>query len=172
LVYTHTIDTGGQGTGWQQVGSWTAGGSRYPPSVVSVAPSSGGGVSQTFSFVYSDADGYADLSGAVILVNSYLGANNACYLGYSRTSNIIGLANDAVTAWDVRTFGSAGVVENSQCALNLGASSASGSGNLLTLNLALTFKPAFAGAKLVYTHTIDTGGQGTGWQQAGIWTVQ
>ncbi len=154
------------------MGSWTAGGSRYPPSVVSVAPSSGGGVSQTFSFVYSDADGYADLSGAVILVNSYLGANNACYLGYSRTSNIIGLANDAVTAWDVRTFGSAGVVENSQCALNLGASSASGSGNLLTLNLALTFKPAFAGAKLVYTHTIDTGGQGTGWQQAGIWTVQ
>jgi hypothetical protein len=41
----------------------------------------------------------------------------------------------------------------------------------LTVNLALSFKPAFAGAKTVYMQTQDAAGWATGWQARGSWTV-
>jgi hypothetical protein len=54
--------------------------------------------------------------------------------------------------------------------VNAGASSASGAGNTLTLNLALTFKPAFAGAKTNFLFVADNAGQFSGWQARGTWT--
>ena len=42
----------------------------------------------------------------------------------------------------------------------------------MTVNLALTFKAPFAGAKNIYMQTQDTGGLATGWQQRGAWTAQ
>ena len=45
------------------------------------------------------------------------------------------------------------------------------SGNTLTLNLAMTFKPAYAGAKNIYMHAVDISGTNSGWQQLGTWTV-
>jgi hypothetical protein len=48
------------------------------------------------------------------------------------------------------TIGAAGTLPNSQCTINVGASSVSASGNNLTLNLALTFESAYAGAKNTY----------------------
>jgi hypothetical protein len=53
--------------------------------------------------------------------------------------------------------------------LNAAASSVSGSGNNLTLNIALTFKPAFSGAKNIYMDAYD--GTESGWQQKGSWTI-
>jgi hypothetical protein len=44
-------------------------------------------------------------------------------------------------------------------------------GNTLTLNLAMTFKPAFAGAKNIYMYGVDVSGPNSGWQQLGTWTV-
>jgi hypothetical protein len=44
-----------------------------------------------------------------------------------------------------------------------------GSGNDLTLNLALTFKPAFTGARNVYMDVYD--GLDSFWQLKGAWTV-
>jgi len=63
-------------------------------------------------------------------------------------------------------------VQNSQCVLNGTGSSAVGSGNNLTVNLALAFKPGFAGAKVVNLYAQDNGGLGSGFQQKGTWTAQ
>ncbi|MEK7755471.1 MAG: hypothetical protein AAB654_26335, partial [Acidobacteriota bacterium] len=75
--------------------------------------------------------------------------------------------------WDTMTLGSSGTLQNSQCAINVGASSISGSDNTLTLNLAITFKPAFVGARNIYTYVLDTARKisHSGWIQAGSWTV-
>lgn len=59
-------------------------------------------------------------------------------------------------------LGGSGILQNSQCALNAAASSSSGSGNNLTLNVALSFKPVFAGLKIVYMLAYDNSGQNTG----------
>ena len=154
-----------------QLGAWTASGGN-PPAAGSVTPSSGTGSSQTFSFVFTDADGAGDLSGIYILINSALSIPNSCTMAYYPASNALYLINNANTgvAGAVQP-GVAGTVANSQCAVNGGGSSVSRSGNALTLGIQLTFQPAFAGARLVYADAIDSGGLSSGWVQLGAWTT-
>jgi hypothetical protein len=45
------------------------------------------------------------------------------------------------------------------------------SGNTLTVTLALTFAPAFSGAKNVYAYAQNGTGINSGWQTRGTWTV-
>jgi hypothetical protein len=41
----------------------------------------------------------------------------------------------------------------------------------LTLNLAMTFQHAYAGAKNIYMYAADVSGPNSAWQQPGTWTV-
>ncbi|MBZ5609140.1 MAG: hypothetical protein LAP38_12835 [Acidobacteriia bacterium] len=63
-------------------------------------------------------------------------------------------------------------LQNSQCSLNVASATVSLNGNSLTLNLPLTFKPAFAGSKTVYSVALDSAGPWSGWQSRGSWTAQ
>jgi hypothetical protein len=36
----------------------------------------------------------------------------------------------------------------------------------------VTFKPAFAGARVIYGYAQDQSNQNSGWQTLGVWTVQ
>src|SRR5262249_50241702 len=86
--------------------------------------------------------------------------------------NAIQLSNDAGTNWiGSATPGVAGTLQNTQCILDGGSSSASGSGNNLTVNLAITFKPGFAGAKNVYMQVQNASNTLTSWQARGTWTA-
>ena len=70
------------------------------------------------------------------------------------------------------TIGQPGTLQNSQCTLDVGASSASGSGTNLTVNLAFSFQPGFVGLKNHYMRADDTVNNLTsGWQNRGTWTV-
>src|SRR5262249_21784902 len=123
-----------------------------PPTVSSVSPMNGSGASQTFSFIFSDADGYTDLNIVYGLFNSTLSTANACFFAYSRVDGHLYLFNDAGGGLvpGSLTPGGAGSLTNSQCTLDGPGSSVSGAGNTLTVNAALTFKPAFTGAKNIY----------------------
>ena len=159
----------GTDSGWQLKGAWTVPGATGPPAPVSVTPSSGSGSSQTFSFVSSSPRGYAALSTILVVVNSALAGAGGCYFLYYPASNLLYLANDAGTAWAGSvTLGQSGSVQNSQCAVNAAASSTSGSGNNLTLNVALSFQAAFSGSKNIYMDAYD--GADSGWQLQGTWT--
>lgn len=141
-----------------------------PPSAVSVTPNSGSGSTQTFAFAFSNPGGAAGLISVQIDIAATLSAAHACYLYYSVGSNVIYLADDAGAYHAGLTVGSPGTSQNSQCTVNAGSSSVGMSGNLLTLNLVLSFKPAFAGAKNVYMEAYN--GQDSGWAQRGTWTAQ
>ncbi|HYW41807.1 MAG TPA: hypothetical protein VE959_03050 [Bryobacteraceae bacterium] len=168
-TYMEVYDGAGD-SGWQQRGSWTVP-SAGAPAAVSVTPSSGSGASQTFTFAYSDPDGFAALVSSQILINNPMTASGGCYLLYSRSTNSIYLTNDAGTVWqNPVTLGQSGTLRNSQCSVNPLNSSASSSGNNLTLNLAITFQTAFGGAKNTYMEVSDGAGD-SGWQQRGSWTV-
>jgi hypothetical protein len=97
-------------------------------------------------------------------------ASNSCFLYYNIAANQINLLNDAGAAWTAATPGAATTLQNSQCSLNVATSSVTLNGNTLTLNLAMTFKPAYAGAKNIYMYTADAAAN-SGWQQLGAWTV-
>jgi hypothetical protein len=172
-IYMQTQDSAGLGTGWQPKGTWVVvAGGNQPPTVVSVNPNSGSGSSRTFSFVYSDPNGYTDLPWVQVNINQVLSPTNGCYLHYERASNALWVLNDSATAWlGPVILGTAGTAQNSQCVVNAANSSASGSGNNLTLNLALSFKSAFTGAKTIHMQTEDNAGLASGWQVKGTWTV-
>src|SRR5438132_779004 len=74
--------------------------------------------------------------------------------------------------WNPITIGQAGTVENSQCKIDGPGSSATLGANL-TLNVAVTFKPAFAGNKSIYLEVDDHGGKISAGPRAqlGTWNV-
>jgi hypothetical protein len=161
-------------TNWQEMGVWAVGTFvNQPPAVLSVSPSSGSGWSRSFTFVASDANGFADLESVHILIHSGLNASNACYVAYVRGDNRLWMLSDQGTAWlGPVTAGAAGTLQNSQCSVSAAESGASGSGNTLTLNLALSFKASFAGLRRIYALARDLGGLTTSWQELGTWAVQ
>ena len=165
-IYMEVYD--GLDSGWQLKGSWTVFSATLGP--VSVTPASGTGSNQTFSFVFSDPQGYTAISTVSMIFNTTLSGTGGCYLLYYRGSNVLYLANDANAAWlGPFTLGQSSTIQNSQCGVNTAGSSASGSGNNLTVNLALSFQTAFQGTRNVYMEVYD--GADSGWQQKGAWTV-
>ena len=155
---------------WVQAGSWTVPVSAAPPAPVSVSPSSGSGASQTFIATFSDGAGAADITAARILINSSLSGTSACFLYYVGGSQLLYLLSDAGAFQTPITIGTLGTLSNSQCSLNVGASSAVLSGNTLTLNLAVTFTPAFAGPKNVFLEAQNAEVL-SAWAQLGAWTA-
>jgi hypothetical protein len=143
------------------------------PSAVSVSPSSGSGLSQAFSFQFSDPQGYNDLSLMWFGFSSSVFAANGCKVQYTPHAKTLYLQDDTGTSLlGPVTPGVAGTVSNSQCTVNAGTSSVSASGNTLTVKLAITFKSAFAGLQTAYMYAIDLSGlQTSGWQSRGGWTV-
>ena len=95
----------------------------------------------------------------------------SCLIYYDRERNTVFLLNDAGTNWQSGGLGSVGALENSQCALSLSASDVSIANTILTLNLALTFKTAFAGPKNIYLYAASKSGGNSGWWDRGDWTV-
>jgi len=167
-VYVEVND-GVVDTGWLQLGSFTV--VNTPVATLSLTPGSGSGMSQTFSFVLYDDRGYTAISSSMIIVNSQLSVANGCFLYFDRADNWLYLTNNAGTAWQgPATIGQSTTLQNSQCTISAAGSSTSGSGNTLTLNVAVTFQTAFAGSKLVYNEVND-GTNDTGWVQQGSWTV-
>jgi hypothetical protein len=167
-IYMDAYD--GTDSGWQQKGSWTVPGTLGLSGPVSFTTGSGSGGNQTFSFVYSSSKGYKALSTVLTIINNALASASGCYFLYYPGSRLLYLANDASTGWaGSAVIGQGGTLQNSQCILNAGASSVSGSGSTLTLNVALSFHASFSGTKNIYMDAYD--GTDSGWQQKGSWSI-
>jgi hypothetical protein len=144
-----------------------------PVTADSVLPASGSGSAQTFTLTYSDGNGAADLATAWAWINATFASTsaNSCLFYYNRPTNALLLLNDAGTAWTPAALGAAGTLQNSQCAIAMGSSTTvSSSGNTLTINVAITFKPSFSGAKNFYQYAAGSSSN-SGWQTRGTWTV-
>ena len=165
-VYMQAVSPFGTAA-WQQEGVWTV---PAQVQVVSVTPSSGSGFSQTFGLQYSDTAGSTDIASVSVLVNSSLSTAAACSVVYTRASNALALLTDSGALPGSTIAPGTGSQQNSQCTLNGARSSVTPSGTTLTLNLALTFQPAFGGAENVYLQAVAPSGTAA-WQQKGTWTV-
>jgi hypothetical protein len=146
------------------------------PVPVSVTPSSGSGQSQTFKFTYSHQNGFAAITSVSLIINSSLSTNRGCYLYYARASNTLwmgeegGWSGPLILGQSLSPGAPFGILQNKQCTVHGAGSSASGSGNNLVLNLALSFDDFFQGNKNVYLEAYD-GIQDSGWVQSGMWSV-
>jgi len=139
----------------------------------SMTPASGSGTVQTFALQYSDSIGAGNLATLVAWFSAAPASSivNSCFVYYQRSSNLAFLLNDAATAWTSGMRGSHTVIQNSQCAIQLASTTATGIGTALTLNLAVTFNAAYAGPKTTYMLAGNFNGTTSGWQARGMWTV-
>jgi hypothetical protein len=171
--YMRASDTvHGMDSGWQNMGTWVPS-MPATPSAVSVSPSSGSGTSQIFTYLYSDTSGYQNIYSVNTILNSTLNQVSSCTTMYLPASHSLYLAQDGGSAWlGPVTIGQAGTLQNSQCAVDAGASSASGSGTNLTVNLAFSFSSSFVGMKNHYMRAWDAvNNLDSGWQNRGTWTT-
>jgi len=143
------------------------------PSVITMSPQSGSSVVQTFTFTFRDPDGYANLDVVNVLINNFLDGRFACYIAYSRTTNVLYLVNDTGTALlPGLVMNGTGATGNSFCSITGAGSSASGAGSDLTLSLNMAFNSTnFAGDKVVYLAARDLASGNSGWQTRGVWRI-
>jgi hypothetical protein len=124
------------------------------------------------TWTFTDAAGADDIGQAHMLVTGNGTGNQACYLIYSQTDNMLGLLTDAganPTVWTVA--GGAGVLLNSQCSIAAAGFRADAAGNVLTLTETTVFATAFAGVKALMQYTYTKANVGSGWAAAGNFTV-
>ena len=169
-IFMYAAGSGGANSDWQARGTWTV--TAAVVTVGAVTPASGSGAAQTFALQYSDSAGFADLATTWVWFTTAVGSAAAtCVMYYEPATDRVYLANDAGSTWLWGLRGGAGTVQNSQCAISLAATDVTAGGNTLTLNLAVSFKPAFAGAKTVFMYAAAKGGVNSDWQARGTWTV-
>ncbi len=170
-IFMYAANASGINSGWQDRGDWTVPGIVLGVTADSVTPNTGSGTTQTFALQYSDGLGATNLTQAWVWFTPAMGSGaNSCLAYYDRPTNTIFLLNDAGSTWMSAAPGSATTLQNSQCAIAMGTSGAMASGSALTVNLPMTFKPAFAGGKNIFMFATN-GTQNSGWQDRGDWTV-
>jgi len=153
------------------------------PTFISLTPNnlmSSVGVPVEFSLTVGDGDGWQDLKDLRFVVKEGTGTGtsaDAIVVWYSSLKpDRINLWNHTENRWVWAVFGSAVVLENTNCSLDASQSSISGSGDILTLNLSITPKSAFLGAPLtgnkrIFLRLTDTAGHILRDPQIGSWIV-
>ena len=171
-VFLQAASRGGDQSTLDNRGSWTVPSANQAPVSLSVSPTAGSATTQTFTFKYFEANGATDIRWTEMAVATALTSVGTCYLHYDRAANTIQLANDAGSDWvGTKTLAAAGTLQNSQCTVDAGASSASNTSGTLTVNLNLTFRAIFGGSKNVFMQALDLAGAAAGWSQMGTFTV-
>ncbi|HYW48003.1 MAG TPA: hypothetical protein VE959_34380 [Bryobacteraceae bacterium] len=166
-------------SGWQPLGVANVPGAvqATTTAVVSMSPSSGSGFGPApFTFSFSDTKGFQDFGVLNVLVNNALDGRHACYLAYSRPTNILYLVDDAGDGGGPfagsAVLSGAGSIQNSQCAVSWGAAPVAAGGNGLTLALNIGFTAALGGNRIFYLAARDVNDlNNTGWQAMGTWMV-
>ncbi len=148
------------------------------PTVGVPTPSAGVGLTQSFTFTFQDPNGASNLTVLNVLINNAIDGRNSCYLAYVPSGTSTGtllVVNDAGDAGgpfagslQVPSVGNAG---NSQCTVVGTGTSASMSGDTLTLTLVMSFSASYSGNRVVYAAARNLGGHNSGWRAKGVWTV-
>ena len=133
------------------------------PSVVSVDQTGTTGSAQEITAVYQHSAGAAALTQVDLLFSTTGGTEFACFISYDPGSGTLTLANDTTSSGGTSLAIGSGSAANDQCGIDGAASSASASGNQLTLVVSVTLVSGFPGNNAVYLRARDAS-TSTGWQ--------
>jgi hypothetical protein len=142
------------------------------PSIVSVLPTEGEGPVATISVRVLSPKGVNNLKGIMMLVGSQKDPKS-CLIFYEPRSRGIAMAANSARDWlPILAAGSAGLLENGRCIINLANSEGSEEGNLVRLTMRMKFKAGFSGMKNIYVYADDRQGHATGWQLWAKWNIK
>jgi len=171
VLYLSAQDKSLANSGWSALGTWNVPGPPVSgPSVTGMSPGYTTSLGPTtYTFTFSDTNGWQDIGVANILINSAIDGRQACYIAYVPSTASVLLVDDAGDAggpYQGMVLPGSGSVSNSQCTISGTGSSVSGSGNTLTLKLAVTFATSFAGDRLFFlaarNNTLNSNWQAVG----------
>ncbi|HZU28084.1 MAG TPA: hypothetical protein VFA04_21315 [Bryobacteraceae bacterium] len=170
-VYMRAISSGGT-SGFVAKGTWSAA-ANQAPAIVSMSPNSGTGNPQSFTFTYSDPNGWTDLGSVYLLFNSTIATPlNGCYMYYVPAVNTLYLRGDnGVSTAGALTPGGAGSASNSQCSVAASGISVAPSGNNLALTVSINFASTFTGLKHAYLRAIDNSSADSHYVSGGTWSA-
>jgi len=162
-------EDGSINTAWVQQGTYKVAVDAPPvPTADSVSPEAGRGITQTFTFVFTDSQNAANLTAAAMLFAPVLDVANSCYVVYDRSVGSLQLEWDSATGADLKPAGSSAPVQNSQCAI--GSTSVTTTALSTVISLDITFKGVSTGPKNIYMYGADADGStNTGWVEKGTW---
>jgi len=171
VAYLSAQDISSNNSGWQALGTWNVPGSTPAgPWVSGMSPGHSTNAAQTYQFTFTDTNGFRDISVANILVNSAIDGRHACYVAFVPATSSVLLVDDAGDAggpYSGMVLPGSASVSNSQCSISAAGSSVGGTGNTLTLTLAITFAQSFAGNQLFFLAARNASGQNSNWQAVG-----
>lgn len=174
-AWMYCIDSTGRSDGWEVVSS-----APYcsAPQNISVTPSGGAlavGAPFYLEAVYADAQGFDDITTAVVLVNTTISAARCADLYYDRTTNRLFLRDDLSTRWlGGHTPGALATISNSYCRVYCEDTSVNSVGpNELRVRWRIEFLPGFAqtGPK-IWLYSSDRAGLSAGWTHQGLISIQ
>jgi hypothetical protein len=122
--------------------------------------------------LFSDGAGYQQIAGVNLLVNSQLQGKGGCWIYVEPSSKTLYLAADSGSSWSSAKLGSATVLQSSQCAVAANQVLVQGSGTQLSIAVAVQFKSAFSGNRIIYTRAVDLAGATSNYKVQGSWIVQ
>jgi uncharacterized protein (TIGR03437 family) len=180
---TLSVNVSANASGVQRSGSLTVSGQTLTvtqpannangPSLVSLSPFQGSGLTANLTLGYADPNGWAAIQSAEFIVNPRWESNGragGCYVKYAPGTGLFTLiADDGAGIAGTAAPGSSGTIANSQCTLHAVNSSVNASGNNLTLVAALTFQPTFTGQRHIWMQAVDYANQSTNWLVYGVW---
>lgn len=174
-VFLAAIDAAGQNSGWMDMNALICVGvcsTSVTPTPTSVSPVNGTSLDQSFSFTYSDADGYADIAAVQVIFGETLSGANTCYFSMHPGSGTVYLvADDGANLAGYGQVGGGGApLSNTSCTIYPGTASVSyPSATQLRLNIRVVFTPPTVAPQLtIYRGVQDSRGQNSGW----VWDGQ
>lgn len=139
-------------------------GSSHTPRVTSSGWWSSGSSVTNWTWFW-DPDGISDLGIVNVLVNSALDGRFACYTAFDAVSRTLYLVGDDGGSLTSGSIDGVGTLSNSQCSIDLGASTTQTSNGQLLLELVSTFNTStFGGGRIVYGAARDSLGNNSGWR--------
>lgn len=141
------------------------------PVFLSLTPAAGSGSSQRFELAYSDSNGAADVTVMRVRINALPQNASGCVFELDRPNNAIRLRDDSGSAWLTAVAGAPGSVSNGQCSISSSTLAIVLDSSQIRLGFEATFKPAFNGAKTIWTDAEDAAGAAAGWTQSGSYIV-
>jgi len=171
-IGAEATDLTSRSSGFVSLGHWVAAQSIPSNPQITMSPNGGAGAAQLFRFHITNPNGAADTVRAQIVLNRTMVNAPACLVYYDRGTNSVSLMNDAYTSYaNSIPLGAAGTLQNSQCTVNPALSSTLISGNSIILDLSVSFRAPFAGAKSVFAELLNSAGVSTGYGTIGSWVV-
>lgn len=143
------------------------------PTGVSASAGTPSGQAQPFTFVFSDANGAADIVNAHVILDTAPAGQTGCNFRYTVSdagaTTRIYLWQPENQQWVSSNLPLTGTLQNTKCSITSGSIALSGT--TLTEQITVTPKAGFSGTQTIFLAAQDAGGFDSGLQTHGTWVI-